>query len=87
MKYKEGDILYYVNPFVFIIDKVQVEFAYQEDDLTIYYIDSFGAYLLEDDLFKTLKEAQKDALKKLDKFILECRYHILNDIPQLYEDN
>ena len=38
-KFKSGDILYYVNPFVFIIDKVLIEFIDQEySQENIYYI-------------------------------------------------
>lgn len=86
MKYEAGDILYYVNPFVFIIEKVQVEFAYKEEDGTLYYIDCTGAYLREEELFDNLKEAQKDALNRLDKFSCECRYRILNERPQFGEE-
>ena len=86
MKYKSGDILMYVNPFVFFIDKVKIEYAYKEEDGTIMYIDHTGAYLKEEELFKTWKEAQVYALELLDKFICDCRYHILNTKPTMGEE-
>jgi len=85
MKYKEGDILFYVNPFVFIIEKVKIEMGILEKG-ELFYIDDIGAYLREEDLFNNLKEAQKYALNQLDKFYTECRWHILNEKPQLFEE-
>lgn len=84
MKYISGDILYYVNPFVFIIEQVQIEMGILEGG-ELFYIDSIGAYLQEQDLFKNLRDAQKYALEQLEKFYTECRWHIINDRPNLEE--
>ena len=82
MKYKEGDKLYYVNPFVFFIDLVKIEMGLKEDD-ELFYIDSVGAWLREEDLFEDLKDAQRDALDRLEKHCCEMRYRILNNKPKL----
>lgn len=86
MKYEAGDILYYVNPFVFVIEKVQIEYSYKEYDGTLYYIDETGAYLREEELFRTWGDAQKHALELLEKFICDCRYQILNVKPSFGEE-
>lgn len=86
MKYKTSDILYYVCPFVFIIEKVKISLAVKEEDNRIYYIDHSGAYLEENDLFDNLKEARMDALQKLRKFYEESKYRILNDKPSYGTD-
>lgn len=83
MKYKNNDILYYVSAFIFAIEVVRIDMAYKEEDGTLYYIDSSGAYLTESDLFDDFKEAQVDALNKLNKFYHENRYHILNNKPKM----
>ena len=85
MKFHDGDKLYYVCPFIFTIDRVRVDMAVQEDDNSIYYIDHIGAYLPEQDLFADFKEAQRNALNKLNKFVYECKYKILNNKPHLEE--
>lgn len=42
-EFKLGDILFYINPFVFIIDKVLIEFIEEPDvNGNIYYIDHWG---------------------------------------------
>jgi len=86
MKYSSGDILYYVNPFVFFIDVVRIDYAYKEEDGTVYYIDHTGAYLREEELFKSFSQAQKKAFQLLEKFTHECKYNILNNKPQLREE-
>lgn len=78
MKYKSDDILYYTSPFVFTIEVVKIEIAYKEDDDTLFYISSEGSYLNEWDLFENFKEAQVDAMNKLNKFYHESRFNILN---------
>jgi len=86
MKYNSGDILYFVNPFVFTIDKVKIEMGVLEEG-ELFYIDNIGAYLKEEDLFVNLKDAQKYALENLNKFYNECRYYILNDMPKLIDED
>jgi len=86
MKYKSGDVLYYVCPFVFIIEKVNIEMLMQEEDGTIFYIDRSGAYLREHDLFDKFKDAQIDAFNKLNKFYHEKRHEILNSKPKFSKD-
>lgn len=75
MKYQEGDILYYVNPFVFEIDKVKIEMALNENG-ELFYIDDVGAYLKEYDLFRNLEEAKIEALTRLNKFYREVQTKI-----------
>ena len=86
MKFNSGDILYYICPFIFTIEKVKIDMVVKEADGTFYYIDQTGAYLHEGDLFVKLKEAQMDANNKLNKFCHEKRYEILNKIPTFEED-
>lgn len=84
MKFKSGDILYYCNPFIFIIDKVLIEFCEEKDvNGNTYYIDHVGAYLLEENLFKTLTEAKEVAQEMLDKFYLDHTKMIQRSNPQL----
>lgn len=67
MKYEAGDTLYYVCPFIFTIDTVHIDFAYREND-TIYYIESTGAYLREENLFRSLEAAKFNAMNRLNDF-------------------
>lgn len=67
-KFKSGDILFYICPFTFIIEKVQIDFLSKEEDGIIYYIESTGAYLQEQDLTNNLEEAKHMALNRLNKF-------------------
>lgn len=84
MKYKPGDILYYVNPFVFIIDKVLIEFYEPKDENgNTYYVDHSGAYLLEESLFKDLTDAKNHAQAMLDKFYIEHTHMIQRADPEL----
>ena len=83
-EFKSGDILYYVNPFIFIIDKVLIEFIDQEySQENIYYIDHSGAYLLERNLFETLEGAKNQAQEMLDKFYIDHTKMIQRANPQL----
>lgn len=84
MKYKEDDILFYVNPVVFFIEKVKIKMGILEDNDN-FYIDSSGAWLREGDLFTDLKEAKTNAIKRLEKFSCEMRWHILNDKLEIEE--
>jgi hypothetical protein len=84
MKFKEDDILYYINPVVFNIELVKIDMAYIEGE-ELYYIDSTNAYLREPDLFEDLKDAQRESLKRLEKYCCEMRYRILNDKPEFHE--
>ena len=71
-EFKSGDILYYVNPFIFIIDKVLIEFIDQEySQENIYYIDHSGAYLLENHLFSNLTDAKNHAQEMLDHSLVK----------------
>ena len=85
MKFNDGDILYYVCPFLFTIHKVKVEMAVKEKN-NLYYITSSGAYLQEHDLFKNLQDARGEACIRLDNFFYEKRYEIINNTPKLEED-
>ncbi|MEK6880102.1 MAG: hypothetical protein AABY22_10860 [Nanoarchaeota archaeon] len=85
MKYKSGDHLLYVNPFVFTIDKVNIEYAYK-DDYGLVYIDCSGAYLAEDDLFLSLEEAREHALIKLEYFYQQKYQEIVTQNPTFSEE-
>lgn len=83
-EFKLGDILFYINPFVFIIDKILIEFIEEPDvNGNIYYIDHSGAYLLEEHLFITLEGAKNRAQEMLDKFYKEHTQIIKNSNPEL----
>lgn len=82
--YKPGDILYYVNPFVFFIDKVMIQFVDpQIEQNRIYYIDNIGAYLLEEHLTPDLAKAKGMAMLMLNDFIERKQYEIWNANPEL----
>lgn len=86
MKYKEGQYLYYVNPFIFTIEVVEISFPYV-DELGEWYIDSTGAYLAEHDLFDNLDLAKHKALERLNKFYSEKLHEIQNKIPEQEKDD
>lgn len=67
MNFREGDVLYWVCPFTFIIDMVEIKFSVLEHD-GLYWIDEVGAYLKEDCLFHTIEEAKGSAFKRLNYF-------------------
>ena len=82
--FKPGDELYYINPFVYIIDRVLIEFVEEEDvNGNIYYIDHSGAYLLEEHLFYNLSCAKNRAQEMLDKFYIDHTKIIQRANPQL----
>lgn len=83
MKFKPGDILYYVNPYVFTIEKVLIEFVDDNIDET-HYIDYAGAYLKEWDLFSRIEEAKGHALQLLEKFYGEKQNEIWKSDPGLF---
>lgn len=84
-KFKTSDILYYVNPFVYHIEKVLIQFIEDSDPTDhIYYVDNDGAYLAEWDLFYTLDEAKKHAQAGLDKFYAEHTKMISMANPSLH---
>lgn len=67
MKFKEKDILFYVSPCVFTIEKIQVSMGIKEMG-DLYYIDHTGAYLKEEDLFYDLTEAKGRSMSLLNTF-------------------
>ena len=81
MKFKEGQYLYYVNPFVFTIEKVLIQMVVKEE-YGLFYIDDVGAYLKEEDLFEDLNEAKCDAFIKLRSFSNKKIIEIKNSNPQ-----
>lgn len=66
-KFKSGDELYYVDPFIYSIFKVRIVDNTIENNEK-FYIDDIGAYLLESNVIKTLDEAKKLAIKELEYF-------------------
>jgi hypothetical protein len=88
-KYKVGDELYYINPFVFIIEKVRIEFVEEDTETGLYfYVDWTGAYLSEFDLTRTLPDAKQLALDYLNRFYRQREHEILHANPQLdFEEN
>jgi hypothetical protein len=84
MKYTVGDILYYVNPFVYIIEKIRIEFVEEKDENgQTFYVDNSGAYLQEDNLFLTLDEAKLQAHKMLMEFTGNKAREICKSNPKL----
>lgn len=89
MKFNVGDILYYINPFVFTIEKVKIDFIHSFEDGTIGYVEQTGAYLAEEDLLDNLQEATNKAIAMLNKFY-QKRYDNLmqrNDPEIFMEDD
>lgn len=84
MKFKNGDMVLYVNPFIFTIEVVTLEHQIQ-DETGLYWIDSFGAYLNECDCHKTLDDAREDALNKLHRFYVQKEHEIKFQQP-LYSE-
>jgi hypothetical protein len=81
MKYKVGDILYYVD-MVFNIYKVQIELTdYEYGEM--FYIDGDGAYFAERDLFERLEDAKGHALTRLQEFYDKKTTEIWNAKPGL----
>ena len=82
--FKPGNELYYVNPFVFIIDKVLIEFIEEDGEQGItYYVDHSGAYLAEHDLHETLSAAQQWALNRLNEFYVHKMHDIVHANPEI----
>lgn len=73
MRFKIGQSLFYVNPFVFTIEKVIVQFTDTDDNnpKVIYYIDDEGAWLAEHDLVETIAEAKRKAMDYLQRYYRE----------------
>lgn len=82
MKFKEGDIVYYVNPFVFDIELIKLDFLYKDEN-GIYWIDSTGAYIAENDVSTTLEEAKEKAIKYLDRFCKQKTLEIYYSNPKM----
>lgn len=88
MKFKEEDKLFYINPFVFTIEKVEIQMGILEEvegEKKIFYIDDSGAYLAEENLFKDLEDAKEYALDLLDLFYQKRKLEIIEG--ELYNGN
>lgn len=85
MEFQAGDVVYYVNPFIFNIDKVLISFPKEENGHQ-YYVETQGAILPEWDLFYELPDAKAHALQLLQKFYDETQMRIWNANPQFYVD-
>ena len=83
-KYSYGDVLWYVNPFVFTIEQIQVRLIDPDETGRIYYIDDEGAYLLESDLVETVEEAVEKSLFYLERFV-KLKKHEINNVKKYYE--
>jgi len=83
MKFNIGDVVYYVSPFVFTIERVKIDFMHEE-----YYCDETYAMFLEADLFETLEEAVFHSIKLLNDFYNKkmAELHTINEPPFTYED-
>jgi hypothetical protein len=75
MKYKIGQIVYYVDEFVFSIARVKIYDTHFE-----YYVDKSGAFLIEYDLFPTLESAKTEAFIRLEQFYINKRLDIKGSI-------
>jgi len=69
--------MYYVNSFIFIIEKVDITTKIA-DESGIYYITKEGAYLDPQNVFENLQDAKVYALKLLDKFFYKLTNEIVN---------
>lgn len=83
MKFEDNSVLYYVNPFVFNIEKVRVDNAFIGQDGFIYYWDNTGAIVEEKQLFKTVEGAKNQALRELEKFYKLKKHEINNCSPRI----
>lgn len=63
MKFKIGQEVYYVDKYIFTIEKIKIDFTHNE-----YYCDETYAMFEEKDLFETLKEAKSYANSLLRNF-------------------
>lgn len=84
MQFESGEILFYVDPFSFTIDLVKIDYLYS-DYIGDFYIENTGAYLKEEDLFRTLQQAQKEAINRLGQFYQKKMFEIQNRTP-IFED-
>lgn len=78
-KYSSGQILYWVDPFIFTIHIVQIDYTF-EDHTGKYYIEG-EAYLHEWDLFLYLDDAKTEAIKRLKDFYKKREWEILHTDP------
>ena len=78
MKFKPGDEVWYVCPYIFLIEKVKIDFIH--DDM---YADETYALYYEDDLFFNLEEAKEEALNRLRLFYLKQEQAIKNTGRQI----
>lgn len=83
MNYKENQELFYVNPFIFKIEKVIITFQVREDNGDIHWIDHSGAYLKEWDLVDNLESAKILAQHYLENFYFKKLNEIIYSNPQL----
>lgn len=83
--FESGQFAYYVNPFIFTIEVVELELYYQ-DEMGIFWIDNIGAYLAERDLHHKLQDAKNDALFKLEKFYKQKTHEIVYQCPKIAEE-
>lgn len=79
-KYTSGQILYYVDPFIFTIHLLQIDYIFE--DYTGKYYMSGEAYLQEWDLFLYLDDAKSEAIKRLKKFYEKKEGEILHTDPK-----
>lgn len=71
MKFKIGDKLYYVDKFVFTIEKVKIAFLHDE-----FYCDETYAMMEEDYLFEDLEKAKNFCFNLLRDFYNKKVYEI-----------
>lgn len=69
--------MYYVNKFVFVIEKVNIQTRIQ-DETGDYYITKEGAYLDPQDVFEKEMDAKMYAKKLLEEFFFKKMRQIIN---------
>lgn len=84
-KYKPGDVVFWICPITFTIEKIKIEFCdyYDDNKEKPYYIDADGAYLYEFEMKDTLEDAKDLAYQGLVKMYFEKVRLIQNSNPKL----
>ena len=77
-KFRENDLVFYLNPFSFHIDKVVLEFYEELEQGVPGWIDSTYAYLNEDDLFNDFEAAKRECVRRFNEFYMRRMREIVS---------
>jgi len=86
MRFREGQSVYYANPFSFNIELVTIIEDNVDTGDGLGYIERTGAYLTDRDCFTSLEDARKYMESELFKFYQKRLKGIRNDVPTLRTD-